>query len=182
MLTSLDSALTAASLDLLTLDEPLPTEICHRLLRFPLGSQDSVLLPLEQIAEIFRVNIADILPVPDMPDCVLGICNWRGEMLWLIDLNHLVNCLPLSSLEPVLISPMAMVVQANDQSLGLVVQQVNDIELHNLDQLQPAAPGLFSPGLMPFVRGSLPKGTGTVLDVTAITESPLWQKHRGGVS
>lgn len=182
MLTSLDSVLTAASLDLLTLDDSPPTDTCQRLLRFPLGFQDSVLLPLEQIAEIFRVNVADILPVPEMPDCVLGICNWRGEMLWLVDLNDLVGCPPLSSLEPVLISPMTMVVQVKDQSVGLVVQQVNDIELHELAQLQPAAPGLFSPGLMPFVLGYLPEGSGAVLDVNTITECPLWQIHRGSVS
>ncbi len=179
MLTSLDSLLTATSLDLLTLDDPLPTETCQRLLRFPLGLQDSALLPLEQIAEILRVNLAEILPVPEMPDCVLGICNWRGEMLWLVDLNHLVGFVPLSLAAT---SPIAMVVQVNDQPVGLVVQQVNDIELHELEKLQPAAAGLFPPKLLPFVLGTLPGGSGTVLDVTAVTLSPLWQIHRGGVS
>ena len=179
MLTSLDSLLTASSLDLLTLDEPLPTETCQRLLRFPLGLQDSALLPLEQIAEILRVNLAEILPVPEMPDCVLGICNWRGEMLWLVDLNHLVGFVPISLAAT---SPIAMVVQVNDQPVGLVVQQVNDIELHELEKLQPAAAGLFPPKLLPFVLGTLPGGSGTVLDVTAITQSPLWQIHRGRVS
>jgi positive phototaxis protein PixI len=179
MLTSLDSLLTATSLDLLTLDDPLPTETCQRLLRFPLGLQDSALLPLEQIAEILRVNLAEILPVPEMPDCVLGICNWRGQMLWLLDLNHLVGFMPLSLAAT---SPIAMVVQVNDQPVGLVVQQVNDIELHELEKLQPAAAGLFPPKLLPFVLGTLPGGSGTVLDVTAVTLSPLWQIHRGGVS
>lgn len=179
MLTSLDSLLTATSLDLLTLDDPLPTETCQRLLRFPLGLQDSALLPLEQIAEILRVNLAEILPVPEMPDCILGICNWRGEMLWLVDLNHLVGFVPLSSTA---VSPIAMVVQVNDQPVGLVVQQVNDIELHELEKLQPAAAGLFPAKLLPFVLGTLPGGSGTVLDATAITLSPLWQIHRGRVS
>ena len=179
MLTSLDSLLTATSLDLLTIDDSLPTETGQRLLRFPLGFQDSALLPLEQIAEILRVNLAEILPVPEMPDCVLGICNWRGEMLWLIDLNHLVGFMPLSLTAS---SPIAMVVQVNDQPIGLVVQQVNDIELHELEKLQPAAAGLFPPKLLPFVLGTLPGGSGTVLDVTAIALSPLWQIHRGGVS
>jgi positive phototaxis protein PixI len=181
MLTSLDSALTAINLDPLTLD-PLPPETRQRLLRFPIGFQDSALLPLEQIAEIFTVNLAEILPVPEMPSCVLGICNWRGEMLWLVDLNQLVGYPSLSTLEPVLTSPVTMVVQVDDRSIGLVVQQVNDIELHELDRLQAAAPGLFSPGLMPFVLGYLPRASGTVLDVTAITASSLWQRHRGRVS
>src|SRR4028119_1239001 len=112
MPTSLDSLLTATSLDLLTFD-PLPPETRQRLLRFPLGLQDSALLPLEQIAEILRVNVAEILPVPEMPSCVLGIGNWRGTMLWLIGLNHLLGYPPLSQQERVLPTPMAMVVQVN---------------------------------------------------------------------
>lgn len=172
---------TATSLDLLTLD-PLPPETRQRLLRFPLDSDDSALLPLEQIAEIIRANLAEILPVPDMPSCVLGICNWRGTMLWLIDLNHLLGYPPLSQQERMLATVTAMVVQVNDQAAGLVVQRVNDIELHELQQLQPAAPGLYPPKLLPFVLGGLPGVSGTVLDVTAITHFPLWQIHQGRVS
>ncbi|HBL14065.1 MAG TPA: chemotaxis protein [Cyanobacteria bacterium UBA11162] len=194
---------------LITLDplslEPLPPETGERLLRFPLGSKDTALLPLEQIAEIIRVNGGEILPVPEMPTCVLGICNWRGEMLWLIDLNHLMGY-PSLSLQGSF-SPMAMVIQVNhqlqgmgseewgvesgvddkliphnQQSLGLVVQHVNDIELHDLHQLQPAAPGLFPPRLLPFILGSLPGENSTVLDVNAIAQCPLWQIYRGGSS
>ncbi len=170
-----NSALTT-SLDLLT-SEPLPPETRQRLLRFPLGAEDSALLPLEQITEIFRVDVGEILLVPEMPSCVMGICNWRGEMLWLIDLNHLVGYprLSLRALTP----PMAMVVQVDCATVGLVVQQVKDIELHDLQKLQPAITGLFPPRLLPFVLGALPGGSDTVLNVTAITQSPLWQIHGG---
>jgi positive phototaxis protein PixI len=178
MLTSLDSSLTASSLDLLTF--PLPPEISlSRLLRFPLGIEESALLPLEQIAEILILEMAEILPVPEMPSCVLGIGNWRGEMLWLVDLNHLVGYPPLTL--AVGASPLTMVVEVNDQSVGLVVEQVNDIELHDLQQLQKAAMGLFPNSLLPFVLGSLPGGSGTVLDRSAIIQCPLWQTHRRGV-
>jgi positive phototaxis protein PixI len=179
MLTPLDAVLTANSFDLLTLDEPLPPETGERLLRFPLGHEDSALLPLAQIAEIFRVNVEEILPVPEMPSCVLGICNWRGEMLWLVDLDELLGYPPLYLMAA---EPMAMVVQANSQALGLVVSQVNDIELHDLQKLTNAASGLFPPKLLPFVLGALGEGNGTVLDATAITQSPLWQIHRGEIS
>jgi len=100
----------------------------------------------------------------------------------LIDLNHLLGYPPLSQQEQVLPTPMAMVVQVNDQSLGLVVQRVKDIELHELQQLQRATPGLFPPKILPFVLGALPGGSGTVLDITAITQCPLWQVHQGRIS
>ena len=180
MLTSLESALIATnSLDALILD-PQPAETRQRLLRFPLGSQDSALLPLEQITEILRIGVADILPVPEMPGCVLGICNWRGDMLWLIDLNDLVSSIPLFELESGVVSLVVVVVQINGQSVGLGLPQVQDIELHDLERLQPVAPGLFSPQLQPFVLGTLPEVDGAVLNLAAIAQCPLWQRNRGG--
>ena len=180
MLTSSDSALIATnSLDALILDSQ-PTDTRQRLLRFPLGSQGSALLSLEQITEILRLDLADILPVPEMPQCVLGICNWRGNMLWLVDFNDLVSAKPLFELDPGVVALMVVVVQINGQSVGLALQQVQDIELHNLEQLQPVAPGLFSPQLQPFVLGTLPGVNGAVLNLTAIAQCPLWQRNMGG--
>ena len=100
-------------------------------------------------------------------------------MLWLVDLDELLGYPPLYLMAA---EPMAMVVQANSQALGLVVSQVNDIELHDLQKLTNAASGLFPPKLLPFVLGALGEGNGTVLDATAITQSPLWQIHRGEIS
>ncbi|MBD2775887.1 chemotaxis protein CheW [Iningainema tapete] len=162
------------TIDPLGLD-PLPIETRSRLLRFSLG-QDSALLPLEQIAEIIRVNLTETMPVPEMPECVLGIGNWRGEMLWLVDLNHLVGYPSLSDLKA--LSPVAIVVQSNEGSVGLVVQQVDDIELHDLQQLQKVAPGFCLRTLLPFVLGVVLEDYSTVLDVTAITQCPLWQIHQ----
>lgn len=176
MLTPFDTLLTVNSFDPFTLDDPLPLETGERLLRFPLGQEDdSALLPLAQISEVFRVSVEDILPVPEMPDCILGIFNWRGEMLWLVDLDHLLG---YSSLSVMAADPMTIVVQSNNQPLGLVVPQVNDIELHDLQKLTNVANGLFPPKLLPFVLGALPEGSGTVLDVTALIQHPLWQIHR----
>ncbi len=168
-MTSLDSLLTLTTLDPLTL-EPLAPETRQRLLRFSLSKEESGLLPLEQITEILRLNWVEILQVPEMPSCVLGIGNWRGEMLWLVDLQELVGCIPLSKVGQIVSSPIAMVIEVNNQPLGLVVEQVNDIELHDLQQLKPSTAGTFPPKLMPFVLGSLPGVSGIVLDVTAITK------------
>ncbi|NET60108.1 MAG: chemotaxis protein CheW [Symploca sp. SIO2E6] len=167
-MTSLDSPLTLTTLDPLTL-EPLPPETRERLLSFPLSKEENGLLPLEQITEIMRLNWVEILPVPEMPSCILGIGNWRGEMLWLVDLKELVGYTPLSKSGKILASPVAIVIEVNHQSLGLVVEQVNDIELHDLQRLQPATAGTFPPKIMPFVLGSLPGVSSIVLDITAIS-------------
>ena len=177
MTNSLDSFFLTTSLDSLTL-KPSPPETQRRLLRFPLSYQDSALLPLEQIGEVLRVNVTDILPVPEMPGCVLGICNWRGDMLWLVDLSQLLGYLSLDQQGQVADVLVVLVVQVNEQSIGLVVSQVNDIEYHNLQHLQPAVPGVFPPKLLPFILGSLPEDQGIVLNINAISHYPLWQMHR----
>lgn len=174
----LDPVVTTTSLTLVSSNSPLPEESRQKFLRFSLGPQDSALLPLEQIAEVLSVKVADILPVPEMPSCVIGIYNWRGKMLWLIDLEHLVDYPPLSQQGKRLESLMAMVIQMDRQSMGLVVQYVNDIELHDAEQLLSAAAGLFPPRLLPFVKGYLPGVNGTVLDTGAIARFPMWQVHR----
>ncbi|MEO1134634.1 MAG: chemotaxis protein CheW, partial [Cyanobacteria bacterium J06639_1] len=57
---SLDSALTIARLDPLTLDPP-PEEYRQRLLSFPLGGTRNSSMLLDRISEIVRVDAANIL-------------------------------------------------------------------------------------------------------------------------
>lgn len=177
MSTSLDSVLAAISLPAPAL---LPADTRQQVLRFALGS-DSALLPLAQITEIFRVDVMQILPVPETPNSVLGVCNWRGEMLWLVDLDSLAGypSLVKTQQEQESIALMVMVMQINDQTIGLGVRQVYEIEHHELQNLKPATLGLFPPRLQPFVLGVIPGCRGAVLDITAIMQRPLWQNLSG---
>ena len=176
MLPLLDPVVTINSLDLLT-SAPILEDSRQKFLRFSLGPQDSGLLPLEQISEVLSIAVADILPVPEMPSCVLGIYNWRGKMLWLIDLANFADHSLLSDQGRGLESLRAMVIQIEGQYMGLVVQCINDIEWHEAE-LQPPLRGLFPPRLLPFVKGYLPGANGIVLDTEAIARFPMWQLHR----
>ena len=172
----MDFEITPASLRGLAVNLPTQERSRQKFLRFSLnGGADSGLLPLEQLAEVLKVRITEILPVPEMPDCVLGIYNWRGNMLWLVDLNHLVDYPPLVRQEAL---PTVMVVEINGQFMGLVVQAIDDIELHDVEQLQPIDVGLFPQGLLPFIQGYLPGVSGAVFDSEAIARYPRWQIHR----
>jgi len=165
---SANSMLTAASL-VLTPELP-PPDHRERLLRLCLTLEDNALLPLRHTTEVIRISGEDILPIPDMPDCVLGVCNWRGEMLWLADLSHLVGLPPLSWRRQGSASPFVIVTEQDEQTLGLLVMQVEEVELHSLENLQPPVAGLFSSGLTPFVLGALPDSGTPVLDVMAIAQ------------
>jgi chemotaxis signal transduction protein len=156
---------------------PLPPETRQPMLRFPFNSQDNALVPLEQITEIFRVESTDILSVPEMPSCVLGICNWRGEMLWLVDFNDFIGCPSSFQQVQAPVSLLVMVIQVDQQSVGIGVSQVSDVELHELQSLQAAVPGLFPAGLLPLIAGVLPGCSDAVLDMKAIARCPLWKNH-----
>ncbi|MFB2983061.1 chemotaxis protein CheW [Microseira sp. BLCC-F43] len=149
----------------------------EKFLRFQLGAEGIALLPLNIIKQVMQVSVNEILPVPQMPGCVLGIYNWRGEMLWLVDLGQLVGFPPLVSSENV----MAIAIQIQDKTLGLVVRQINDIDRHRLDQINLPAIGLFAPELMPYLQGYLIKANQEVLMLlngSAIANAPLWQINR----
>jgi chemotaxis signal transduction protein len=163
---------------------PLPPDTREQLIRVPLDTQDSVLLPLEQLTEILRIEFAEILSIPEMPSCVMGICNWRGEMLWLVDFNQFVGYPSLFQQEPFSAPLTVLVIQSNQplsakrtEGIGMVVSQVHDIELHDLQRLQSPTIGLFSPDLLPLVRGVLPGCGDPVLDLQAFVECPLWKKR-----
>jgi chemotaxis signal transduction protein len=172
MAESLNLAL-ASDLNALILD-PLPPETRQRSLRFALDAQDSALVPLEQITEVLNLAVAKILPVPELPPCILGVYNWRGEMLWIIDFCDFAG---YSTFQPDPSAPhlMVMVVQVNHHSIGVGVPHISDIEFHDLQHLQPVVPGVFSPGLLPLIQGLLPERNDAVLNLKAIANCPAWK-------
>lgn len=155
---------------------PLPVDNRQRFLRFTLAQKDDMLLPLTQILEVMQLPLDDIFPVPDMPDCMLGVCSWQGETLWLVDLNHMVGHTPLYQQSQLQQSPFVIVVHTSERTLGLVVEQVGDIDLFDESKIH-VEQGLCLPSLEPFVLGYCPQQGGIVLDASTILNSPLWQSH-----
>lgn len=156
---------------------PLPVDNRKRFLRFMLSQKNDALIPLHQILEVMQLPLEDIFPVPDMPGCILGVCSWQGETLWLVDLNHMVGYTPLCQQSQLVSPPIVIVIQAEGRSLGLVVEQVSDVDLFDETTIHMEA-GLCPPSIEPFVMGYCPQQKGTVLNISAIVNSPLWQSHR----
>lgn len=160
---------------------PLPADNRQRFLRFTLAGKDDGLLSLQQISEVMQIELEDIFPIPDMPSCILGVCSWQGETLWLIDLDHFVGHTPLYQQSQLAEPPMVIVVQFEGRSLGLVVEQVGDIDFFDIEKIWKET-GLCPPSLEPFILGYCPSQGGIVLDVSAIVDAPLWQSHGAELS
>jgi positive phototaxis protein PixI len=153
--------------------EPAPAEIGQRFLRLQLCPENTALLAVEAIAAVVNISVTDILPVPHMPSCVLGLCNWRGDMTWLVDLGRQVGFSGLDHHSQF----MGVIAEINGQSLGLCISQVHDIESHDPQIIHPPSPEMFSNQFLPFVKGYLTGDRSTILDLSTLLQDPTLNMH-----
>jgi positive phototaxis protein PixI len=128
-----------------------PPLVGEQFLRLHLVPNTPVLLPLRQLVEVLSMPSLQIVPIPHMPAWVIGAYNWRGDILWMVDLGHLCGLTPWyaqatsrSTQSAVILrisdqrSPdhpathsdnhLSRVTQTRSQVLGLVVDRIGDVE------------------------------------------------------
>ncbi len=131
-------------------------------LAFLLESETRALLPMSQLAEVLKLPMSQIVPIPSLSTWGIGVCNWRGEILWLIDLACLLGLTPWyqhaswTTACTVLVLTMGSDIASSNtdgRMLGLVVSQVDNIERLNLDAVQPPPPTNTRTQLSSFLQG-----------------------------
>lgn len=147
----------------------------EQFLRFHLMPDMTGLLPIQQVTEVLTIPNGQIVPIFHMPPWVMGVYNWRGEILWMVDLGYLVGFTAFYQ-EPISgWAYKAVVLQASSKSatsanvksqmLGLIVNRVEDIEWCNPDSIQSPPSSTVTPELVPFLRGYWLKSNGEILVV-----------------
>lgn len=152
----------------------------QKFLSFNLGAKDTAVISLQHITEVLQVSLTEICGVPQMPSCVLGIYNWRGEMLWLVDLQDMLGYTPLSQGVNFLSKMMALVVQNEGKSLGILVRQLIDIELLDTKQIKLPNAELFSREMSDLLEGYFINDSEEMIiavDAAAIIQAPIWEIH-----
>ncbi|MBD2211518.1 purine-binding chemotaxis protein CheW [Nostoc linckia FACHB-104] len=155
-------------------------ETKQKFLSFNLGAKDIGVIQLQHITEVLQISLAEICGVPQMPNCVLGIYNWRGEMLWLVDLEEMLGYSSLLQGSHLVAKMMAIVIENEGKSLGLLVRQLTDIEGLNTQEMKTHSAELFSPAMSPFLHGyfiSPNEEMMFTLDALAIIQAPIWGNH-----
>lgn len=125
----------------------------QQFLQFKLLPDTNVLLPLERMVEVLSVPVAQIVPIPQLPEWVMGIYNWQGQIIWLVDLGRLIGLSPIH--EQATANYTAVVISYQGQELGLLVHRVEDIEWVNPDLIESPPASEVSTELLPFLRGFL---------------------------
>ena len=132
-------------------------------LRFILMPQTQVMLPLSQLSEVLTLTLTQIVPIPSLPNWVVGVYNWRGEILWMVDLGALVGLESWHQQASTNINYRVIILRGENLYLGLVVPQVEDMEWCNSSEIYSPPPSAIIPGMAPFLRGYWLKADGTIV-------------------
>jgi positive phototaxis protein PixI len=152
-------------------------ETQEKFLSFTLGSNDKAVISLQHVTEVLQVSLTDICSVPQMPSCVLGIYNWRGEMLWVVDLEELLGYPSLLQGFNLLSKMMAVILEVDGKYLGFLVRNLMDIEWLDPNQIKLPSANFFSPKISAFLQGYFINAVEEMvfnLDAATIVKYPMW--------
>ncbi|MBE9007860.1 purine-binding chemotaxis protein CheW [Fortiea sp. LEGE XX443] len=152
----------------------------EKFLSFNLGTKDKAVISLQHTTEVLQVSLADICNVPQMPNSVFGIYNWRGEMLWLVDLEDMLGYPSLLEGVNILSKMMAIIVEIEGKYLGFLIRHLMDIEWLDPHQMKFPSADFFSPKISPFLQGYFINAAEEMifsLDAAAIVKSPTWANY-----
>lgn len=125
----------------------------EQFLSFSVTSDVRAILPTRQLTEVLSIAINQIVPIPDVPPQVMGVCNWRGEVLWLIDLGYLLGADPLLAQGYRQSNYSAIVAHHQGCTIGLVVDQVSQMLWCNPAQIQPIPTTQLTLEPSPYLQG-----------------------------
>jgi len=151
-----------------------PLEVKEQFLAFALDDQTRGILAIAQVVEVLSVPSFEIISLPHMSECIVGVYNWRGEILWMVDLGEFLGYSPTATAR----QKTAIVVHVEGLHMGWIVSQVEDTVWHRRDAIQPVPPMAFAPEIEPYLRGYLLQADGNtslILDAVTILRAPLWQ-------
>lgn len=160
-------------------------EIAAREAKLRVGAASPLVI---RVTELINISIDVVVPMPHLPPAVMGVYNWRGEILWIVDLAMLVGAVRASrrdrGLQPTIIitnaasqevSGSAAAEQQQPKTIGLVVDEIAEIEWCELEPIHAPILDDIQPGLSTWVRGLWVSATGKNLlglDGRAIFECP----------
>jgi positive phototaxis protein PixI len=141
----------------------MPTQ--QQFLRFQLQSNLRALMEIDLVTELVNIPINRIVPMPHLPAAVMGIYNWRGEILWIVNLATLIGANRSGgrsrSLQPTIILSCGVTPEDRFQTtVGLVVDELDEIEWFDLDRIQSPIPGHLYPEFSKWVNGLWVSATG----------------------
>ncbi len=161
----------------------------HQFLRFSIQPGLMALLEIEQVMELVNIPIDRVVPMPHLPPATRGVYNWRGEILWIVDLATLLGLgaeRRYRSIQPTIVLSSAgdaigrqqqqlgtTATVSSAKTIGFIVDEIMEIEWCHLDLSSGSVPDRFHSELAPWVKGVWESPTGedlSILDGQAILD------------
>jgi positive phototaxis protein PixI len=167
----------------------------QQFLRFSLQPGLTALMEIEQTIELVNIPTDRIVPMPHLPPAVRGVYNWRGEILWIVDLALLLglggSTQRYRSVQPTIVLSNAGELTVFNQrqqlsasaaatelpaakTIGFIVDEILEIEWCELDPTSGSSlPAHLNPELAQWVSGVWESPDGediSILDGQAILD------------
>ncbi len=117
--------------------------LLNQFLVFDLTSNLQGMISTAHLNEVMTCDLSQVLPIFDVPHAVMGICNNRSEILWLVDLPCLLELTPLYTRSDRQ-SCNTMIIHQEGQVAGFVVLTIGQLIQCNISNIK-AAPLQFLP-------------------------------------
>jgi positive phototaxis protein PixI len=131
-----------------------------------------------RVTELINMPIDLVLPIPHLPPAVMGVYNWRGEILWVVDLGILLGLTDHltthhRNLQPTIAISSAATTGSEAKTIGLVVDEISDIEWYQPELIVEPIADSSNPELYRWIKGYVISAVGeklAILDGQAIIE------------
>jgi purine-binding chemotaxis protein CheW len=143
-------------------------------LRFFVESGNEFAIPAMGIREVLSLMPDQITPVPNVSPLVMGVLNFRGQVIWVSDVGQFLGGTRLLNTERTEIS--VIVIEAQDIMVGLAVERVRGMEWLSIETLQPLS-NRVNDGMSPFLKGEwshIDEHPLQLLDPLSILRSARW--------
>ena len=137
----------------------------QQFLRFQPQSGLMALMEIDLVTELVNIPIDRVVPMPHLPAAVMGIYNWRGEILWIVNLATLIGASRPGgrsrSIQSTIILASGVTPEDRLQTtVGLVVDQIDEIEWFDLDSIHSPVPDHIYPEFSKWANGLWVSATG----------------------
>jgi positive phototaxis protein PixI len=133
--------------------ETRSNEGSQRFLGFSIGDRINALIPLEDLRATIKISLAEILPVPQMKESLLGIINYGGKATWVVDLAHLMGAPHYHQETAAKAAGMGMLFQVKNDMVALLVQKISTIEAYDPDRCLSIGDAMFPDRMRMFLSG-----------------------------
>lgn len=139
-------------------------------LELQVGRDSTLLLPTANVQEVLTVDASSVVPIPNMPSCMLGILNRHSRVYWVVNLAELLG---LRSVDMGIHTYNVAIASADNIPIALVVYQVMGLIDIDRDR-QSSKIGHMPKPLQPYLQGCTTHNNRelAVLNVKAILQSP----------